>query len=257
MRTATIITSLALAAVLAGAAAAQDKFHHTESSPKVDYDALLAEAAPLAESAIGQGLVEKCMQAYGGAEKLAALKDFELTYRSTSRFTEGSYEVVKSFQRGRHYKIERLAEMRILNGEQCWVQNDKGEAGDQGRYRNELYSYLTLAMPLAIQTERFDDIRYGTRSDDPLAYIYLDKQDSVLTVLGIDRDSGMIKTAEGVVRYGDNSFVFINRFESYQSHGDYLFAGEITTISLGLEVSQSTLTGAKVNPGFGEGVFKP
>ena len=109
----------------------------------------------------------------------------------------------------------------------------------------------------AIQTERFDDVRYGTRADDPLAYIYLDKQDSLMTVLGIDRDSGMIQTVEGIVRYGENSFVFVNRFGSYQAHDDYLFAGEITTTSLGLEVSKSKLTGVKVNPGFGEGVFKP
>jgi hypothetical protein len=257
MRAARIFTSLAVAAALAGAATAQDKFHHSESSPKVNYDSLFAGATPLSESAIGQGLVEKCMQAYGGAEKLAALEDFELTYRSTSRFTQGDYEVVKSFQRGRRYKIERLAEKRILNRDKCWVQNDKGEVGDQGRYRNELYSYLTLAMPLAIETERFDAIRYGARPDDPLAYIYLDKQDSVLTVLGIDRSSGMIRTIEGIVRYGEDNFVFINRFGSFQAHGNYLFAGEITTTSLGLVVSESKLTGVKVNPGFGEDVFKP
>jgi hypothetical protein len=257
MRAAKSLLSLAIAVALAGAAGAQDKFHHTESSPKVDYAGLLADATPLQESAIGQGVVEKCMQAYGGAEKLAALKDFELVYRSTSRFTQGDYEVVKSFQRGRRYKIERLAEKRILNGDKCWVQNDKDEVGDQGRYRNELYSYLTLALPLAIQTEPFDEVRYGTRKDDPLAYIYLDKQDSLLTVLGIDRESGLIETIEGIVKYGEDQFVFINRFDNYQQHDGYLFPGEVIKKSLGLEVSRSKLTGVKVNPGFGEGVFKP
>jgi len=257
MRAAKSVLVLTIVAALAVTGNAQDKFHHTASSPKVNYDSLFAVAAPLDESAIGQSIVGKCMLAYGGAEKLAALKDFELTYRTSSRFSDGDYEVVKSFQRGRRYKIERLAEKRILNGEKCWVQNDKGEVGDQGRYRNELYSYLTLAMPLAIQTEPFGDARYGTRSDDPLAYIYLDKQDSVMTVLGIDRDTGLIKTVEGIVHYGENSFVFVNRFESYQAHDDYLFAGEVTTISLGLEVSRAKLTGVKVNPGFDESVFKP
>ena len=176
---------------------------------------------------------------------------------ATSRFNSASYKVVKSFQRGRRYKIERLDEKRILNGEKCWVQNKEGEVGDQGRYRNELYSYLSQAMPLAIQTENFDDIRYGSRSDDPLAYVYLEKQDSLMTVLGIDRDSGLIRSIEGIVRYGENTFVFVNLLDAYQSHDEYMFPGEVTTISLGLEVSRSKLTGVKVNPGFDENTFKP
>jgi outer membrane lipoprotein-sorting protein len=223
----------------------------------VNYDSLFAIALPLDKSQEGQRVVEECMEAYGGAEKLAALTDFELTYEATSRFNSGSYKVVKSFRRGRQYKIERLNETRILNGEKCWVQNEDGVERDQSRYRNELYSYLTLAMPLAIQTERFDNVRFGKRSGDPLAYIYLEKQDSLMTVLGINQDSGLIQSIVGVVRYAENSFVFVNHFDGYQEHDDYLFPGEITTISLGLEVSRSKLDAVKVNPGFAEKTFKP
>ncbi len=260
MRFLTITAMFLLAVVLGGVTVAQqqDKYHHSESSPKIDYDGYLKAAVPLSQSDEGRALLDNCFQSYGGEEKLRTLKDFELTYEATSRFGGNSYKVVKSFQRGRRHKIDRREEQRILNGEKSWFKNEETTMDlDGGRYCAELYSYLSLATPLAVRTERFDEIRYGERPDDPLAYIYLDKQDSLLVVLGIDRDSYLIRSAEGIIRQGDENYIFINRFDDYQEQGGFQFAGEVTTISMGLEVSKAKLTGVKVNPGFENRVFKP
>jgi hypothetical protein len=171
---------------------------------------------------------------------------------------EKQYDVVKSFARGRRHRVKRLEEERILSGSECWFQSsDSLMILDGGRYRAELYSFLTLAMPLAIQTERFDDIRYGERTGDPLAYIYLDKQDSLLVVLGIDREDYMIRSSEGIVRQGDQSFVFVNRFTDYQRREGFFFAGGVTTISLGLEVASAKLKAVEVNSGLDDEDFKP
>lgn len=235
-----------------------DRYHHTKSSPKVNYDSMLAAAVPLSESVAGQALVDQCLNRYGGVDLLRSLRDFELTYEATSRFGPGRFSVVKSFQRGRRYRISRRMEDRILSGDQCWFQNQETVLFlDQGRYRAELYSYLTLAMPLAIRTERFDAIRYGERPDDPLGYVYLDKQDSLLVVVGIDKKSHLIKVAEGIVRQGDQQFVFINRFTDHREQDGFSFAGEVTTISLGLEVSKAKLKKVRINPGFDAQIFKP
>jgi outer membrane lipoprotein-sorting protein len=260
MRFFSIVVAFALAVFLAGVSGAQhqDRFHNMGSSPKMNYDSLAAAAVPLSESAEGSAVVDNCIRSYGGAEQLRTLKDFELTYKATSRFGGEPYELVKMFQRGRRYKISRLSEERIMNGESCWFQSDDTlMALDRGRYRAELYSYLTLAMPLAIRTERFDSIRYGELPDDPLAYIYLDKQDSLMVVLAIDRENYLIRSATGVIRQGDENYVFINRFTDYQQHDGFRFPGQVSTISLGLEVSAAKLTGVKVNPGFGDKDFKP
>jgi outer membrane lipoprotein-sorting protein len=251
---------LFLAVLLVGVTGAQhqDKFHHSQSSPKVDYDGMLKAAVPLTASVEGRAVLDNCFQSYGGEEKLRSLNDFELTYDASSKFGQQSFKVVKSFQRGRHYKIDRRGEQRILNGKKSWFKNEDTTMDlDGGRYCAELYSYMTLAMPLAIRTERFDEIRYGTRPDDPLAYIYLDKQDSVLVVLGIDRDSHLIRSAEGIVRQGEENYVFINLFDDYQEREGFRFAGTVTTISMGLEVSKAKLTGANINPGFKDKEFKP
>jgi hypothetical protein len=260
MKTLMAVALLLLVMPLSGVSPGQvrDRYHHVKSSPKVNYDSLLAAAVPLSKSSVGQTLVEGCLHTYGGMDKLKTLKDFELTYQASSKFGQESYDLVKSFGQGRRYRINRRMEQRILNGDQCWFQNsDTLLFIDQGRYRAELYSYLTLAMPLAIRTERFDTIRYGKRLDDPLGYIYLHKQDSLLIVLGIDKDDHLIRVAEGIVQQGDQHFVFINRFADYQQHEGFSFPGQVTTISLGLEVSSAKLMKVMINPGFEAQYFKP
>lgn len=236
----------------------QDRFHHRSSSPKVNYDSLFTAAVPLSESSIGSKLLEECLETYGGTGKLNELRDFELVYDVTSRFAKEHFTLVKSFQRGRRYKIRRPTEERVINGTSCWFSNaDTVLALDGGRYKAELYSYLTLAMPLAMRTERFDAVRYGKRHDDPLDYIYLDKQDSLLVVVGIDPNDHLIRSVEGIIRQGEQSYVFINRFNESQRHGGFYFPGHVTTISMGLEVSSARLKEVKVNPGLDEDYFKP
>lgn len=260
MKIYTIVVSLALCTLVAAGAGAQhqDKFHHTKSSPKVNYDSLSAAAAPLDESARGRKIVENCIAAYGGVEKLQSLDSFELTYESNSRFGGEPYELVKKFQHGRRYRISRLSEERILNGKECWFKNEDTTMDlDSGRYRAELYSYLTLALPLAIRTEEFDAVRYGEIPDDPLAYIYLDKQDSLMVVVGIDQNDYRIRSVAGIIRQSEEKYVFVNHFSDFEQHSGFVFPGRVRTVSMGLEVSSAKLKSVRVNPGFSDSDFRP
>jgi hypothetical protein len=255
-----VIASTIAVLICVGAPSAQhkDTFHHSGNAPKVNYDSLLAAAVPLDDTEAGRKLLDDCIASYGGTDKLEALRDFELTYQVTSKFERDPYKLVKSFQRGRRYRTESPANTRILNGSECWFQNKDTEMElDSGRYRAELFSYLALAMPLGVRTERFDSIRYGERPGDALGYIYCDKADSLLVVLGINRTSHMIETAEGIVRQGDKGFVFVSRFTDYVEHGGYLFAGRVTMTSMGLAVGEAQLDRVRVNPGFDDTVFRP
>jgi hypothetical protein len=236
----------------------QDKFHHKKSSPKVNYDSLSAAAKHLDESVHGQQLVENCINSYGGVEKLQSLNSFELTYESKSRFGGEPYKLVKMFQRGRRYKISRLSEERILNGKECWFRKEDAVMDlDSGRYRAELYSYLTLALPLAIRTEEFDTVKYGEVPDDPLAYIYLDKKDSLMVVAGIDKKDYRIRSVAGIIRQGEENYIFVNYFSDFEQHNGYLFAGRVRTVSMGLEVSSADLKSVRVNPEFSDKDFRP
>jgi outer membrane lipoprotein-sorting protein len=260
MKLSSIVIALILCVVGAGVPGAQhqDKYHHKKSSPRVNYDSLSAAATPLEKSTGGKALVENCIAAYGGLEKLQSLDSFELTYESTSRFGGEPYKLVKAFQRGRRYKISRLSEERILNGKDCWFRNEETTMDlDSGRYRAELYSYLTLAMPLAIRTEEFDAVKYGEIPDDPLAYIYLDKLDSLMVVVGIDRKDYKIRSVAGVIRQGDEKYVFVNHFSDFEQHDGFQFPGRVRTVSMGLEVSTAQLKSVRVNPDFSDKDFRP
>ena len=230
--------------------------HGAESdAPKLNYDSLAAAATPLEDSPDGRALVEACLARYGGMEKLRELQGFRLEYRMTS-FGNDS-EVVKTFERGRRYRIRLPNETRAINGETAWFRNaDTRIELDGGRYRAELFSYLTLAMPLALADEPFDGgIRYGEREGDSLGYFYMEKKDSLLIVLGVDPADSLIKSSEGLIPQGEQGFVFINRFSEHRDAGGFLFAHGLVNISMGLEVSRSRLESVDINPDFGSDEF--
>ena len=239
-----------------------DSFHGTKPVKKLNYDSLFTEAVPLDNSPEGQKLIEKCIERYGGEEKLNDLESFKLQYKMKAFLSTDSLDIIKSFQRGRKYKIYRTnkftTEQRTLNGGRSWFQNsDTLIILDSGRYRAELFSYLTLTMPFGMINERFDDIRYGRRENDSLDYIYMEKQDTLKIILGIDPDDHLIKSSEGMVMQGESNFVFINYFSDFHDHDGYTFPHHITNVSMGLEVAKSILTNIEINPKFEESEFLP
>jgi len=239
-----------------------DKMHGAQSVKSPNYDSLYAIAIPLDESPEGRQLLEDCLERYGGEEKLRKLESFRLTYRMKAFLNKDSLDIVKSFGNSRKYKISRHGpdtdEVRILNHPHAWyVNRDTLIVLDGGRYRAELFSYLTLAMPLAMQTERFDDIRYGNRDGDSLSYIYMKKQDTLMIVIGIDPRDSLIKSSEGVIYQEEQHFVFINWFSGHQEYDGYVFPRYLTNVSMGLEVARSAVTKVEINIGYDEKEFNP
>ena len=250
-----------LVAVGAGWALAQqqpDHFHHSSKTPKVDYEDLFADAEPLTESDAGRNILAASLEAYGGEEKLSGLKGFRLHYGSTADPDDSSTQVDKSLARGRRYRVVAGDRERILNGRDCWYRDSEQLVEmDGGRYRAELFSYLTLAMPLAAETENFSDVRYGRRPDDPLDYLYFDKADSLMIILGLDPKSHRISTTTGLVRQDTGHFVFINEFSDYRQVEGYWFPHRLVNISMGLQVADSVLRSVDINPEFPSDEFLP
>ena len=254
------MTSLLVLAVAVGSVLAEprpDSFHHGSSKDKTDWDALYAEATSLRESAPGTALLEGCLAAYGGQEKLATLRALRLRYDQV-RLGGTSQQVVRTFARGRRHVLAKPGESRYLDGGRCWYENEQQVMElDTGRYCAELFSYLTLAMPLAARTERFDDIRYRMRQDDPLGYLFFDKADSLLVVLGVDPATKLIHSAAGVVRQGEQNYAFVNKFEDHREVDGFILPHRLVSISMGLKVAESTLDKAEINPELAEDSFRP
>ncbi|MEN8008373.1 MAG: hypothetical protein ABFS42_15295, partial [Candidatus Krumholzibacteriota bacterium] len=173
------LAGLVLLPLFAQAESDPHSFHGSTSEPKLDYEALYESATPLTDSEQGRQVLAACLAAYGGQEKLKDLKGFRLHYSMTPMMSTESFPVVKAFRTDREYRHTKGDQERILNGLKCWyTKGDQVADMDGGRYRAELFSYLTLAMPLAAETERFDDVRFGKRDGDPHSYLYFDKADS-------------------------------------------------------------------------------
>ena len=253
-----LFTAAVLVAISVGAFAQQDDtgFHSSHSGPKVDFEALYEAAVPIADSETGQKVLAGLMEAYGGEAKMQELQGFRLHYSLTPMMSSESFPVVKSVQRDRQYHVVRGDEQRVLNHDKCWYsKGDQVADMDGGRYRSELFSYLTLAMPLAASTERFDGIRFGTMDDDPLSYLYFDKADSLLVVLGIEPETNLIRKSTGVIRQEYQRFVFINEFEDFRQVEGFWFPHKLVNISMGLRVGESVLDKVEVNPDFDAGEF--
>jgi hypothetical protein len=256
-----------LSAFLVGGVQAQgyhDFFdpHHGRKSKKLDYDSLFAAATPLEKSEEGRKLMEACLDAYGGEAHLKKLKSFQLIFDMNAFMQSEPIMVEKLYAQGRKYKIVRhqqpQPEIRILNADKSWfIGRDTVIEYYSGKYKAELFSYLTLSMPLAMKTEPFSEIRFGWRDDDSLGYVYMKKVDSLMIVIGIDPKDLMIKKSEGIIYQDSSSFVYVNKFSDFKTVEGYIFPHRLTNISLGLEVAQSQLEVVKINPNFGDNIFKP
>lgn len=236
--------------------------HGHGASEKVNYDSLFTAAVPLSASPEGRQIVERCLDAYGGLQYLKTLSSVRQFWRMQSLMSSDSVEVVKTVSTGRRYRIDKRYpngfETRMINGQRAWYQTaDTLIELTGGRYKAELYSYLVLSMPLALKTERFDEIRYGQRDGDSLHYIYMDKRDSLMVVVGIDPTDFTITRAEGMIRQGEESFVFVNKFADYRKADGFLFPYSLVNVSMGLTVGRSALKAVSVNANNADSDFMP
>ena len=247
-------------------AAADNSFHGHgqghQAGVKLNYDSLFNAAGNLKDSPDGQELILKCISAYGGAKHLLALETFHLTYNMSAFMVADTIRVDKYYQKYRKYKIVRhqpdQREARIINGADSWfVGRDTVIEFFSGKYKAELFSYLTLSLPLAMTKERFDAVRYGLRPEDSLAYVYMLKHDSLMIIAGIDPKDGLIKKSEGVIYQEGQTFVFINYFSDFREVDGYLFPHVLKNISMGLEVANSRLVEVRLNPEFDSSLFMP
>ena len=234
------------------------KFHHQKAGPKVDYQALLEEATPLQESPEGQQLLSNCLEAYGGMDNLENLQSFQLSYPLPGSGESENGAIVKSFHRGRRYKVIQGNKVRILNGEKCWVENkEQTWEMDDFRYRAELYSYLVLGMPYAAEKENFDEVRFSTGEDDNLGLFFFVKTDSLMIIMGVDTADHLIKSTTGVLPAGEKPLVFVNKFDDFRNVEGFIFPHKLINYSLGMKMGEHVLDEIIINPDFPEAEFLP
>lgn len=227
---------------------------------KLNYDSLWDQASDI-YSDEGQKLVNSCIDKYGGVEHLNKINTLKLIYQSESALLNNTQEITKYFQKDKKHKTiitenGNLVKERIFNNYKAW---DKTPESTQEiilqEYKKEYFEYILQLMPLGINDESFSGIRYGKRDDDNLEYVYLKKDDTLMTILGINHEDFLIKKIEGVVIQDDRRYVFIYLFSDFKDFQGYTFPSKRKYVSMGLEVSDAELVSVEINPILQENEF--
>lgn len=235
--------------------------HPAPTGLKVDYEALFDAARPLKEAPEAQALIDAVMARYGGRPMLEKMNSLVMEY-----FPEGSSPskptITKCWRFGRYLKNTTTTgdqqSSRYLADQDSWMtHHGELQTGTTGRYLAELYSYLVLAMPLAIEKESFNDIRFGRRNDDSLQYLYLKKPDSLMIVLGIDGKDHLIRSSEGIVYDQGGTAVFKNVFSDFREIEGHVFPHRIENTSMGMNLGAIILNNVEFNPSLPEALFRP
>lgn len=243
-------------------AQAHPKYHGVKGEAKLNYDSLYNSAVSLEKSSEGKEIINKCIEAYGGMEKLEKIKSLKYQWKMFPNYSKDSITVIKEFSQNRKYKIiqnwDRGIEAKLLNDKMAWsITSDTIISISGPQYTGKLFSYLVMKMPQAMKNESFSEIRYGMRDSDSLGYIYMLKKDSLMIVVGIDPSDNLIKQTEGIVLYEGGSSVYINRFSNFKEIEGYLFPQNMIDISMGLIMGKSSLEDVKINVNFPESEFEP
>lgn len=228
---------------------------------KLNYDSLWNDAVALENSEDGRQLVDNCIKSYGGREHLGKINSLKFEYISNLSLIKKVQMVTKYFQTGQNHKIVITEDgnsvmERIISNNTGWITTPEGTKEiEDVHYKRDLIAYISLAMPLGIETESFTGKRYGKRDNDSLEYIYLKNDGVFIAILGIDPDDFMIKNIEGVVIQEDSRFVHIERYSDFRNFDGYIVPYRKKYISMGLEVSNSALSSFEVNPTFENDLF--
>ncbi len=235
--------------------------HPSSSGQKLNYDSLFNAATPLSSSPKAQALIDGVMLRYGGRSELEKLTSLALDYVPDGS-QNSNVTITKLWRSGRRLKYSKAGSVqptsRYLNGQECWlILKEQLHTATKRYYKAELYSYLVLAMPLAIEKESFPEIKYGQRENDSLEYLYLHKPDSLMIVLGIDSENYLIKSCEGIVYEDENRVVFKNLLSDFRDVHGYTFPHRIQNISLGLDMGALILENVEINPSLPDELFRP
>ncbi len=229
---------------------------------KLNYDSLWDEATNLKDSPEGNQVFDNCINKYGGLEHLNKLKNMDIEFISASLLNDNTGIVNLLYDSDLKYKKIRtindtLTVSYTLNSEKAFktVNNNSAQL-ETGGYKAELYSYLVLSMPAGANYKTFPEIKFGTRLDDSLNYIYLKKEDSLIMVLGIDPEDNYIKKIEGMIIQDEYRTVFINYFSAFQEYDGYILPSSKMNVSMGLKMSEYTIKSVKINQEIDENIYK-
>ena len=221
--------------------------------------------AALEQDAPARDLVEKIVQAYGGAqqiERLTALSA-EGEIDAFARGTQGSYK--RFFQRPRLLRVETsypgMSETRVLNGQLAWRVNDREVIkGDTGPSRQAMiYQYKQLDLPFGLLKGLYN-LRYaGEEAVGSLLTQALEVWDDEGPAMriNVDNTAHYIVKVTGVLQSGEKTMSLAAEFSDFRLIDGTPLPFHINHFAAGIAISETVITRYALNPVLKSDLFVP
>ena len=230
--------------------------------------ALAALALPVAASeqdAASLDLVEKMVQAYGGAQQIERVVALNAVGEidAFARGTRGTYK--RFFKRTRKLRVETgypgLTEVRVLNGQLAWRTNDRdGIKGDTGPSRQAMiYQYKQLDLPYGLLKGAYN-LRYAGEamvgSQTTHVMEVWDDEGPAMRV-NVDATAHVIVKVTGIVKAGEKTMSLAAEFSDFRWVDGTPLPFRIHNFAADIAISETVMTSYEVNPAPDSELFVP
>ena len=229
---------------------------------------LAASSLPVAafeQDAPSRDLVEKIVQAYGGAqliERMTALSA-EGEIDAFARGTHGTYK--RFFQRPRLLRVETsypgMTETRVLNGQLAWRVNDlEVIKGDTGPSRQAMiYQYKQLDLPFGLLKGRYN-LRFAGEeavSDQLTQVLEVWDDEGPAMRVNVDTTAHFIVKVTGVLQSGAKTMSLSAEFSDFRLIDGTPLPFHINHFAAGIAISETVITRYALNPVLSSDLFVP
>ncbi len=222
-------------------------------------------AAALEQDAASLALVEKVVQAYGGAAQIEQLVSLNADglIAAIVRNASGSYK--RWFQRPRMLRVETVypgtTETRVLNGELAWrITGGNMMVGVEGPGRQAMiYQYKQLDLPYGLLKGRYNLRHVGTEivANQSTEVMEIWDEEGPNIRVNVDQRTHLIVKVTGQITFGGQNMVLAAEFSDFRPVDGTPMPFHIKNYAGGNAISETVITRYAVNPTVDPTLFVP
>ncbi|MDD2918583.1 hypothetical protein [Rhodoferax sp.] len=222
-------------------------------------------ATALEQDAASLALVDKVVQAYGGASQIERLVSLNADglINAIVRNASGTYK--RWFQRPRMLRVETVypaaTETRVLNGELAWrITGGNLMAGVEGPGRLAMiYQYKQLDLPYGLLKGRYNLRHAGSETIGNQATEVMDLRDDEGPNIRVNVDTAthLIVKVTGQIEFAGQTMVLAAEFSDFRPVDGMPLPFHINNYAGGMAISETLITRYAINPPVDATLFVP
>lgn len=222
-------------------------------------------AAALEQDAASLALVEKVVQAYGGAPQIEQLVSLNADGLINAKVRNASGTYKRWFQRPRMLRVETVypetTETRVLNGDLAWrFTGGNLMVGVEGPSRLAMiYQYKQLDLPYGLLKGSYNLRHAGTETVGSQATEVMELWDDEGPSIrvNVDTTNHLIVKVTGQIAFGGQTMVLAAEFSNFRPVDGTPMPFHINNYAGSTAISETVITRYAVNPSVNPTLFVP